>query len=45
MYISLSYIIGLSFGVEYTDDEYFDYLVFDLFILRVMFTKEKDATD
>lgn len=45
MYITVNGIVGISLGVEYVDDEYFDYLVFDLFLIRIMLIKERDATD
>ena len=41
MLVDLEIIKGLSFGFEFISDEYFDYLLIDLFFIRLQFSSER----
>ena len=40
MFIHFDWIIGLSFGIEYTRLDNIDYLVFDLGLFRIILEKD-----
>lgn len=40
MYINFNWIVGLSLGVEYNRIDEVDYLVFDLFFIRIVLEKD-----
>lgn len=42
MYLSFNLIVGFSLGIEYQEDEDFTYLIFDLFLIRMLLAKEKN---
>lgn len=42
MMIDFEIIGGLSFGFEFVEDEYFNYLLIDLVLIRLQFSVEKE---
>lgn len=41
--IDLSFISGMMVGIELFDDEVFNYVILDLFILRFTYFREKSS--
>ena len=41
MLFDIEFITGINLGFEYIEDEYFNYLLIDLFFVRLQFSSEK----
>jgi hypothetical protein len=41
MLFNIEFITGINLGFEYIEDEYFSYLLIDLFFVRLQFSLEK----